>query len=231
MENRDGAITLINTDTVGSPVWKPLGEGITDATEASTPKVQTRNYINSANATSEITGYEPKITFSGDRVKGDAAQDYLMGLYRKTGAAARTEIVQYNTWDVVSAGVYTAQRQAVAVQIDNPGSGAGGDSAKIGGVIMFRGDPVDGTYTVATETFEPTTGATYLTTFVITNGAGAVLTIDGASYTADANGIVDVSLAAGAHEYSIIKATYTTDTGTATVSTAAQIIEVTLVLA
>ena len=231
MANRDQAILMINTGMSGSPVWKRFGDGLTDGTIAATPKTYTRTYIADNNAQTDITGYEPKFNYSGDRIVGDDAQDYVATLFRQVGSAAYTEILYYNTWDEVSAGVYTAYKQDVTVQVDNPGSGAAGDEAKISGVIHFRGAAVAGTYTAATGVFTATTGATYLTTFVITNGAGATLTIGGETYTADANGVVGVALAAGTHDYTIMKATYTTDTGTATVSTAAQIIEVTLVSA
>ena len=93
----------------------------------------------------------------------------------------------------------------------------------------ISGAAVAGTYTAATGVFTATTGATYLTTFVITNGAGATLTIGGETYTADANGVVGVALAAGTHDYTIMKAH--DRPRDATVSTAAQIIEVTLVSA
>jgi len=151
---RNKAVLLINiAGQEKEAEYQRMGEGFDDATESANPKVYSRTYINQETESSDITGYAPKISFTGDRIPGDKAQDYLVGLYRKTGGAARTDIVQYNEWDKVEGQgeQYKAIKQEVTVQIDNPGSGKGGDAAKIGGVLLFRGDAVEGVVTKTNE--------------------------------------------------------------------------------
>ena len=66
---------------------------------------------------------------------------------------AETTIV--NVWlyeTAVSPGVYPAEQQAVSIQIDDFG-GDGGQAAKVNYTINYIGDPVVGTFTVATSTF------------------------------------------------------------------------------
>lgn len=82
--------------------------------------------------------------------------EFVNGLRRSRAVLddACTSIVNVDLYDPVtgSDGSYVAEKQDVSIQIDSYG-GAGGESLKIEYTINYRGDPVKGTFAVATKAF------------------------------------------------------------------------------
>jgi len=74
-------------------VYATIGDGITNVSEALNEVKQQMYYlINKGFGQSEITAMHPAITFTGNRLHGDAAQDYIMGLKYSLGSARKTDI-------------------------------------------------------------------------------------------------------------------------------------------
>lgn len=70
------------------PVWtySPLCAGIKSCSTTINEQVQQAFYMcGHGGANNEVTGIAPEITITGDRIHGDAAQDYICGLRYKLG--------------------------------------------------------------------------------------------------------------------------------------------------
>ena len=110
----------------------------------------------SDSADTEITSYQPTAGVSAVATEDDPVFEFVNGLRRSRAVLddACTSIVNVDLYDPVtgSDGSYVAEKQDVSIQIDSYG-GAGGESLKIEYTINYRGDPVKGTFAVATKAF------------------------------------------------------------------------------
>jgi len=111
-------------------------------------------YIHQDNATITVEGYAPKLPVEASAIVGDPVFEFIdsLRIARAILDAAQTDIV--NVWAYESGGptAYPAEKQAVAIQIDEFG-GEGGVSTKINYTINFIGDPIPGTFNTNTKTF------------------------------------------------------------------------------
>lgn len=89
-----GVEVQINTaPNATTAVYATIGDGINNVSEALNEVKQQMYYlINKGFGQSEITAMHPAITFTGNRLHGDAAQDYIMGLKYSLGSARKTDI-------------------------------------------------------------------------------------------------------------------------------------------
>lgn len=77
------------------PVWTyaKLCKGIKAINLNINENVVTEQYLcGEGHAHNEVTGMAPQIQVSGDRVEGDAAQDYIAGLQFKLGSDRRSSV-------------------------------------------------------------------------------------------------------------------------------------------
>ena len=73
--------------------YSPLCQGIKSMTPTFNENVVTEQYFcGEGFAHNEVTGMAPQIQVTGDRVEGDAAQDYITGLQWKLGADRVTSV-------------------------------------------------------------------------------------------------------------------------------------------
>jgi hypothetical protein len=90
--------------TATPPVWTyaPLCAGIKSITPSVNEQNQQAFYMcGNGGANNEVTGIAPEYDVSGDRVHGDAAQDYIVGLRYKLGqdrkSSLKVEIYDHTT--------------------------------------------------------------------------------------------------------------------------------------
>lgn len=85
----------VSVTSATPPVWTyaPLCAGIKSMTPSMNEVVLTEQYYcGEGFAHNEVTGMAPQIQVTGDRVVGDAAQDYIAGLQWKLGSDRVTSV-------------------------------------------------------------------------------------------------------------------------------------------
>ncbi len=146
--------TFLNTTPSTTATYNLIGDGVLSGQIAYNPKVTEETYIHETNASVSVDSYAPKLPLEMTAKSGDAVFEYIDGL-RKARAVlsdAESDIVNVWLYETPSTGEYPAEKQTVAIQIDDFG-GDGGDSVKINCTINFVGDPVSGTFNPLTKTF------------------------------------------------------------------------------
>ena len=74
-----------------SRTWARLGEGLTSGVIANNDVIDQTAYLNgSGYGSSDVTGGHVTIAFSGHRVVGDTAQDYITGIRNEFGDGRKT---------------------------------------------------------------------------------------------------------------------------------------------
>ncbi len=150
---RSQVMTFLNTTPSSTATYSLLGSGVVSGAIAYNPNVTEETYIHQDSATITVEGYAPKFPVESSAVAGDPVFEFIDGLRvaRAILDAAQTDIV--NVWAYESGGPsYPAEKQAVAIQIDEFG-GEGGVSTKINYTINFIGDPIPGTFNTTTKAF------------------------------------------------------------------------------
>jgi hypothetical protein len=164
--------TFLNTRTA----WSLIGDGVVTGKIAYNPKVTEEQYITEDSTRVSVDSYAPKLPIEQTAKVGDAVWTYLDALRysRSIEGDVETEIVNVWLYATPAAGYYAAERQSVAIQIDDFGSD-GGVPVKINYIINFVGDPVAGSFNPSTGVFMVGTGASILTTLVLGSGTLAPL--------------------------------------------------------
>lgn len=130
-----------------TPSYARLGEGINTFTPSNNGQISTKHYINDKFATSRRNGLQKQWAFSGDRVIGDTANDYVVGLSEATGSEVETMMIiadLLNGKSVTGGKAYKAKKYDVMIDVSNDGSIEGGQDVAIDGTIYCNGDPVEG---------------------------------------------------------------------------------------
>jgi hypothetical protein len=148
--------TFLNTTPSTTATYSLLGDGVVAGKISYSPKVTEEAYIHEDSATKSVESYAPSMPVEQTAVTGDAVFEFIDEL-RKARAVledAETDIV--NVWMYEAGGptTYPAEKQAVAIQIDDFG-GDGGAAAKINFTINYVGDPILGTFNATTKAFTP----------------------------------------------------------------------------
>lgn len=109
----------ININPSGSAVWARIASGITGASQSNNDVIDQTPYLDGEGfSSSDVTGGQKTIDFTGHREIGDAAQDYIVGIASDFGQARKT---QFRFRDSVGAGI---DGECTIVNIDD----AGGDA-------------------------------------------------------------------------------------------------------
>ncbi len=106
-----------------------VGKGFTNFTKASNSTIDQKFYIDEAGkGTSSKTGMQTIYSLTGDRIKGDPANDFIAGCYDKMGDDVITTAIQYDEYEPVAenAGSFKAKKFECMVNCTNDGSGDGG---------------------------------------------------------------------------------------------------------
>ncbi len=188
--------------------YAALGEGIDNLSEALNEIVQQYHFLNGGGfAENHVTGAAPAWTFSGRRVIGDTAQDYIAGLKYQLDEARKSSLrLSYN-----AAGTTFALTVPVTIcNIVDIGGGASTDDSVFSCEIRFDGKP---TFPAAGLTVAITAGSSSTvgwsidvsggnvtasgTVYANTDAGSAVLPAVGTA-VADLTGFASKTLAVGA---------------------------------
>jgi hypothetical protein len=126
--------------------YAQLGAGIENMAEALNEIVQQYHFINDGGwARNHVTGAAPAWTFSGRRVHGDEAQDYIFSKKYKFDTERETSLKV--EWDDKSSGTAVHHTVTVDATICNPVefSGNSTDDSAISFEIRFDGAPTEAT--------------------------------------------------------------------------------------
>lgn len=137
-----GVEVQINTLPSGTASYAVIGDGITNISEALNEVKQSMFFlINKGFGQSEITGMHPAITFTGNRVHGDTAQDFIMGLKYSLGSARKTDI-KIKVFDPEApTTVYSNYTAEVTITDIQELSGATENGSDISFTLEFNGAP------------------------------------------------------------------------------------------
>lgn len=153
---RSQLMTFMNTTPSAAATYSLIGDGVTGGSISYNPQVEEETYIHQDSATITVESYSPKLSLEASAVAGDAVFDFIDALRvaRAVLTDAQTDIV--NVWAYESGGptAYPAEKQNVAIQVDEFG-GEGGSSVKINYTVNFIGDPIPGTFNASTKAFTP----------------------------------------------------------------------------
>ena len=145
----DKRAVFVYIPTLNTPAYKRLGEGINTFTPSNNGQISTKHYINDKFATSRRNGLQKQFAFSGDRVIGDDANDYLMSLSEATGSDVETSII---IADLTGSSPYAGKKYDVMIDVSNDGTIEGGQDVSIDGTFYVNGDPTPVNITVAGDT-------------------------------------------------------------------------------
>lgn len=140
----------------GGSNYARIGKGFTALTLSQNPQVNTVQYIDEENASSEVTALQMQFAYTAERVVGDTVNDFISSLRGKTGSNLKTTLIYVDLWDATS-GSYTAVKYNVTIAISNPGDLTGGSTQAMSGTIYVNGDGVEGTFNPTTMTFTEAT--------------------------------------------------------------------------
>jgi hypothetical protein len=149
--------TFLNVGTIAVPDYKLVGDGITTAAVNYNPQTSEETYIHQDSGTTEIESYRPTMPIEAVAKAGDEVFDFVDALRQSRAVLdeAKTSVVLVYLYETETTGSWPAEKQDVSIQIDTFG-GDGGGKAKINYTINFLGDPIVGSFAVATAVFTPT---------------------------------------------------------------------------
>lgn len=128
--------------TTSTWTYAELGEGIDNVAEALNEVVQQYFYLsNNGFATNHVTGQAPAYTFTGKRVFGDAAQDYIFSKKHELGTGRDSSFkLEYtdNSGETPTTKTITCPCTIANIQ---EWSGGSTDDSSISFEIRFNGQP------------------------------------------------------------------------------------------
>ncbi len=148
--------TFLNTTPDTTATYKLIGDGVTSGKISYNPKTSEETYIHETSASISVDSYAPTIAIEQTAKVGDDVYEFVDDL-RKARAVlndAETDIVNVWLYETPVSGEYPAEKQSVAIQIDDFG-GDGGAAAKINYTLNYVGDPILGTFEPITKVFTP----------------------------------------------------------------------------
>lgn len=113
-----------------------LGDGLVSASPSTNEKLDQKGYLDDdGGMTSEVTGFQLVWAFSGDRIPGNAAQDYIFSKVLELGAARKTNFRATDAGGTVIAG------ECTIANIQLPGGDANSPAA-CGFELHLNGKPM-----------------------------------------------------------------------------------------
>lgn len=138
------------TPESGTATWSRIAKGIKSADPSLNEDTDNTTYLDGGGFKStDVTAKQFSIAFSGNRVKGDAAQDFVFGKVLQIGDDVKTQARRTDAFGNIITGDVTIK------DIDD-GGGDAGAKVDVGFVLDWNGSP----------TFTATTPATALSAVV-----------------------------------------------------------------
>ena len=135
-------VQINTTPSAQAGTYATIGDGITNVSEALNEVKQQMYYlINQGFGQSEVTAMHPAITFTGHRLHGNTAQDYIFGLKYSLGSARKTDI-KIKVFDPEDAtNVFSQYTASVTITDLQELSGATENGSDISFTLEFNGAP------------------------------------------------------------------------------------------
>lgn len=142
MYNIQASIGTSQQPSGGTWTYSPLGAGLDNVTEALNEVVQQYFFLNDGGfARNHVTGMAPTFTFTGRRVMGDPAQEYIFGNKYKLDTARSSSfqlIIVNNSGEAPTTKTLTCPCTICNIQ---EWSGATTDDSAISFEVRFDGEP------------------------------------------------------------------------------------------
>lgn len=138
-----------------SPVaYTLMGAGVVQVDESPNTKIDKTAFVNNANSTGTVTGYERVFPFDVQMRTGEAATMLLVGIGHdsKTGADAELYYVRADLYKAPTTGTYPARRFRVTAEVASI-EGAGTEIVHIKGNFHQYGDYSEGDFNPTTLAF------------------------------------------------------------------------------
>lgn len=151
--NRHENLNYAKWDGIEKPVL--AGTGITDWTEDASPNTDDGQYISEKNQHSNMMGYTPSVSYSGELIPGNEFVRHIYEVGKKKMVGEMFTAYEVETWAPVegAVGEYSAHMSNYEIQPSNPGSGEGGGKIALEGKFAQKGDSSHGKYNITTGTF------------------------------------------------------------------------------
>lgn len=148
------AVFLNTAPKTDTPIWNLVGDGVTELSIAYNPQISEVTYINQDSGVTDVEGYKPTIATPMTAMAGDAVFEFVdtLRVGRKVLSESMTECLLVYLYKDETAGVYPAEKNVCAVQIDDFG-GVGGEATKLNFTLNLQGDAVLGTFDPSKKVF------------------------------------------------------------------------------
>lgn len=136
--------------------YELIGEGFDELTESLNPQTKENARIHQKNKSSSVIGYAPEFSFTAENFIGDPVTEYIaqVGRDRLTGSEAETDIINVCLFQVgKTEGTYRADKQNIAIKVDQVNGGAGVEAMPLTGAFLYKGDPIKGSWNPTTKKF------------------------------------------------------------------------------
>jgi hypothetical protein len=167
--------TFLNTNTLESPTWSLIGDGVTTGAIGYNPKTTEETYIHEDSAVITIDSYAPTMPLESTAISGDAVFEFIDTLRKSRAVLSLAEAEVVNVWNYKTpiGGYYPAEKQSISLQVDEFG-GEGGSAAKLNFTVNFIGDPVIGRFNPSTKVLSLLNADTTTTLTSLTLGSGTL---------------------------------------------------------
>ncbi len=152
-----GRHTVANYLNVGKDEVKYvlMGAGFTELNETPTALTSSKRYINDKSATKGVIGYDWSTPYNTDQIRSEEAIEFICNIGEKqlVGSDCETDyvIVDLDKPSGSAEGVYQARKFHVAIAVTDFPNNEGIMAST--GTLLGIGDPVLGTFHVATKVF------------------------------------------------------------------------------
>jgi hypothetical protein len=152
---RSQIATFVNTSSTTGASYQLLGVGVVTGKVAMNPKITEETYIHEDSATKIVESYAPTLPIEMTAHAGEPIFDYIDNLRQNRAVLddAVTDIVNVNYYQSSNTSGYPAEKQSVAISIEDGPGGDGGSPAKISFTFNYVGNGLSGRFNVSSNSF------------------------------------------------------------------------------
>ena len=134
-------LRFLDTTPSSTATWKVVGIGVTEASTAYNPQVDTEQWIIEDTARSNHSSNQKQLSVTQKCYKTDDVFEFINDGRDKLNYTAH--VLEIDTWDETSSGNYAAKKSDCLITVNS----YSGDEIEY--TLYFNGDPVTGTATIA----------------------------------------------------------------------------------